>query len=67
MQSVASRRKNCLTMRSSNEWKEITASLPPGSYACTLTLRDGERMIDPWGEIGVRSMPVEFKVGEGES
>ena len=45
----------------------VSASLPPGSYACTLTLRDGDRMIDPWGKIGVRSIPVEFEVGEGES
>ena len=33
--SRLSRRKNCLTMRSSKEWKEITAKRPPGARAST--------------------------------
>lgn len=33
MQSLLSWRINCFTMRSSNEWKEITASRPPGASA----------------------------------
>jgi hypothetical protein len=44
----------------------VTVDLSPGVYACTVTLRDDERMVDPWGEIGVQSAPVVFEVGGAE-
>jgi hypothetical protein len=41
----------------------IAADLLPGTYACTITVQDGGRMIDSQGGIGVRSSPVLLTVG----
>ena len=43
MQSVASRRKYCLTMRSSNEWKLMTARRPPCEFPEPSRLRASGR------------------------
>ena len=40
----------------------ISTTLPPGTYGCAVMLRDGDRMVDPWGEVGVRSPTVDFEV-----
>jgi 4-amino-4-deoxy-L-arabinose transferase-like glycosyltransferase len=45
----------------------VSATLPQGIYACTITLRDGERLVSPWGDPGVEADPVRFEIANGPS
>lgn len=38
------------------------AKLDPGSYRCEVSVRDGDRLIDPSGKIGITSDPIYFDV-----
>jgi hypothetical protein len=33
----------------------IDLDLPPGNYTCWLTVSDGDRIVDPYGDLGVDS------------
>ena len=48
MQDAASYLKNCLTMRSSSEWKEMTAMTPPGERSSKAVLSALESSSSSW-------------------